>query len=300
MLDWKSIGRAIKYQRKEGIVTTLGILGVGLYLILSLPDIYVSGSRILVERNGLFSSTEPVAGGATQDNISRRLHAITSTVLSTASIQSMLVQTEMISEDAKDDEMELAIEEFRQQAILDLDNVAVVNQYTGKSGMYSQGLIIEFAHPDAETAFDVANTLTNRVLSANKGKGEAEVQFRRSFLTEQYQVALDKLTEANDAVTQFKNENALALPEVQPLRIRRFEEIASQTLRIEENISRLRRDLSDVRGELATTSADALVPGSRRNAYTGRKRTTAATGSRVRACEIALHDEPSCTGATSR
>ena len=258
MLDWKSIGRAIRFETRTLVAVTILILGLGAYLILSLPNMYVSSAQILVERRGLFSETD-MASVAAQDNLSRRMHAITSTVLSSSSIRDIMIDNELISESINDQDFGLAVDQFREAAVLELDNVAVVNQFTGKSGMYSQGMIIEFAHTDPEVAFDVARTLTDRVLAANKGKGEAAVEYRREFLTEQSERALEKLNETKASVANYKNENALFVPEVHPLTIRRYEEIESLSSRIEENVARLRRDLSDVRGALATTSADAFV-----------------------------------------
>ncbi|MEO1573866.1 MAG: hypothetical protein AAFU65_02800, partial [Pseudomonadota bacterium] len=152
-----------------------------------------------------------------------------------------------------------AVEEFRDRAVLELDNVAVVNQYTGKAGMYSQGLIVAFEHTDPDTAYGVTKALTERILAANRGRSEADVEYRRAFLIEQFRSSGEKLAGIKQSIARFKNENALYLPEVHPLAIRRYEEVESQSSRIEETIGRLRRDLNDVRGELGTTSADAFV-----------------------------------------
>ncbi|MFK7886531.1 MAG: GumC family protein [Gammaproteobacteria bacterium] len=257
MLDWKSIGRAIRFEKQTLAAVTLAILLLGAYAIMSLPNMYVSSAQILVERRGLFSETEMTA--TAQDNLSRRMHAITSTVLSSDSIRTILIDNDLVTESISDEDFALAVDSFREDVVLELDNVAVVNQFTGKSGMYSQGMIIEFAHTDPDVAFAISRALTDRVLAANKGKGEAAVEYRREFLSEQRERAFEKLSVAKGAVAEFKNENALFVPEVHPLTIRRYEEIESQTSRIDENLARLRRDLSDVRGALATTSADAFV-----------------------------------------
>ncbi len=258
MLDWKSIGRAVKHEKRLLMVSLVSLLLLGGYGIITLQNMFVSGSRILIERRGLFSETEMMAA-ASQDNTSRRMHAITSTVLSTDSIKTILVENKLVPAELSDAELFLSVEAFREHAVLELDNVAVVNPFTGKSGMYSQGMIIEFSHTDPDTAFAVATALTDRVLQANKGKSEAEVEYRRAYLSEQYDGALAKLAETKAAVSAFKNQNAMVLPDVNPLRVRRYEEIESQSSRIDENISRLRRDLNDVRAALATTDADAFV-----------------------------------------
>ena len=215
MLDIKTIISAIKFQRKELIAVSLLTLLAGLYVIWSLPGIYVSGSSILVEREGLFSEVEERSGN---DNLSPRMHAIVSTVLSTDSITQMLQEHDLVDPAATPEDIHNAIEDFRDDANLEFDNVAIINKYTGKSGMYSQGLNVQFEHENPETAFAVAQSLTNAVFESNKGKGERAVEFRRSFLEKEYDLALQKLNEAKEQVASYKNENALYLPEVHPSR----------------------------------------------------------------------------------
>lgn len=258
MFNWKKIVQAIKHQKWFLVLTVVLLGGGGAFGIASLPDVYESGARILVERRGLFSETEMMTGAA-QDNVSRRLHAIASLVLSTNSLHQIMQDHDLVNDDLPPEDLDSAIQDFREKAVLDFDNVAVVNQFTGKAGMYSQGLKVAFEHTDPDVAFGVAKTLTDRVLAANRGKGEADVEFRRTFLTEQFTAASEKLTASKQAIAKFKNENALFLPEVHALTIRRYEEIETQSSRIEDSVARLRRDLSDVRGELGTTSADAFV-----------------------------------------
>ncbi len=259
MFDWKRIVQAITHQKYILILTTLVIGAAGTYAIRSLPDIYESSARILVERRGLFSETETVPGRNTQDVVSRRMHAISSMVLSTDSIRELMSQFDILAEPTSDEQLAKMVEDFRERAVIDLDNVAVVNQFTGKPGMYSQGLIVSFEDSDPDLAFGIAKAMTDRVLAANRGKSEADVEYRRAFLSEQFRAADTKLSEINVAIAKFKNENALYLPDVNPLTIRRYEEVQSQSTRVEETIARLRRDLNDVRGELGTTSADAFV-----------------------------------------
>lgn len=256
-MDSKRIVRAIKHQKLAVTGVTAGTLLAGMLVILSLPDKYISGAKILIERQDTFGQTELPAGGG--EIVDRRLQVIISTVQSTDSIKAMLVENGLASEDIAGEALEEAAEDFRRQTELTVDNVPVINQYTGKSGMYAQGIDIAFEDEDPQVAFDVAQSLTKRVLDANRGKGESAVEFQREFLAKQHEAARARLAAVREEIAQLKNENALYLPELQPLAIRRYEETEDQRARAQDAIAQLNRDLDDVRGELATSSADAYV-----------------------------------------
>lgn len=258
MLDLKTFFWALANQRREALIVAGSVLAAGLLVILSIPSKYVSGSRILVERQDTFVQTEH-PGAATADTMDRRLQVIISTVLSTESIKSILVERGLVAGEISDEALEDSVKAFRRQADLSIHSVPVINQYTGKSGMYSQGIEVAFEDTDPQVAFDVAQSLTKHVLDANRGKGETAVEFQRTFLAKQHGVALERLSTVRGEIAEFKNENALYLPELQPLAIRRYSELEEQYARTEDNIAQLNRDLDDVRGELSTTSLDAFV-----------------------------------------
>jgi polysaccharide biosynthesis transport protein len=252
-----SIVRAIKHEKLALIAVTAVTLLAGMLVILSLPDKYVSEAKILIERQDTFIQTEPPLGSG--EMVDRRLQLIMGTVLSTDSIKAMLVENKLAPEDVSGEALEEASEAFRRHAELTVDNVPVINQYTGKSGMYAQGINIAYEHEDPQVAFDVAESLTKRVLDANRSKGESAAEFQGDFLAEQHKEARERLAAVREEIAQLKNENSLYLPELQPLAIRRYEEIEDQRVRAEGTIAQLNRDLDDVRGELSTSSAEAYV-----------------------------------------
>lgn len=257
MLDTKTVLRALKRQKLEFIAVTAITLLAGLYVIVSLPSIYVSTAKILIERKNMFTQAEQSAGSS--DSLGRRMHLIMSMVLSTESIRNMLVDHGLAPSDISGRDLDEAREAFLRNANLTFDNVAVINQYTGKSGMYSQGIDISFQDEDPNTAFVIAQSLTDRVLDANKSKGEMAVEFQRSFLIERQRASSERLSKAREETAAFKKENAFYLPELQPLAIRRYEEIEVQERRTQDSIAQLNRDLDETRGQLATSSADAFV-----------------------------------------
>jgi len=257
MLDIKTITRAIKYQREVCVAVSMLTLIGGLYVIVSLPSIYVSSSRILIERKDMFTATQQAESGA--DSLGHRMHLIISMVLNTESVRGMLIEQDIISPETTGLDLDEARKAFLNNANLTFDNVAVVNQYTGKSGMYSQGLEISFEDENPELAFAMAQSLTDRVLDANKGKGEMAVEVQRLFLRDRHQAANDRLAKVRAEIAAFKNEHPTLLPELKPLAIRRYEVIEDQQQRTEDSVAQLNRDLDEVRGELATSSADAFV-----------------------------------------
>lgn len=257
MLNSNTVLQALKRQKMAFLsVATLSLMA-GLFVIFSLPSIYVSTATILIERKDMFAQSEQSSSAA--DSVGHRMHLIISMVLSTESIRDMLVEHDLIDPNISGQDLDQAREVFREKAELTFDNVAVVNQYTGKSGMYSQGIRVSFEDEDPQTAFAIAQSLTDKVLAANKSKGEMAGEVQRLFLLDRHRAASERLSKVREEIAAFKNENATVLPELHGLTIRRYEEIEDEEQRTEENIAQMNRDLDEVRGQLATSSADAFV-----------------------------------------
>jgi uncharacterized protein involved in exopolysaccharide biosynthesis len=127
--------------------------------------------------------------------------------------------------------------------------------------MYAQGIDVAYEHEDPQAAFAVAESLTQRVLDANRTKGESAAEFQSTFLAKQHEATRERLASVREEIAELKNENSLYLPELQPLAIRRYEDLEDQRVRAEDTIAQLNRDLDDVRGELSTSSAEAYVLG---------------------------------------
>ena len=256
MLDLKALIGIIQHRRWIFIGAAAMTLFASVAIIAALPSTYTSSAKILVEREGLFGAE---GSGQLVDNVNQRLHAITTRLLSRDTITDVLRTHGLIEPDSDPEAVEAAAVGFAEEVIIGFDNVAVVNPYTGKAGMYSQGLIVSYDHRDPETAHGVVTDLTERVMRAHRGEDSEAVAHRREFLEAEYAAAGSELLDARSAVADFKRDNALFLPEVHTIAMRRYEELQLQAQRADDNISRLRRELAGIAGELATSSADAFV-----------------------------------------
>jgi uncharacterized protein involved in exopolysaccharide biosynthesis len=237
------------------LLTSVVLFGAGVVLISLLPNVYNSNAKIMIER----PNTYDVAGAPNvRDNLSQRMHAIIASVMSTRNIRS-IVSEYGLAEDVSPEALHDAVEGFRDSAEVTFDNVAVINQYTGKSGMFSQGLLVDFRHRDPDMALQIAERLTNDILAANAGKGEQSQQFRNDFLSSESKNVADQLAAVERKVASFKQENALFLPELHSVAIRRLDEIANNIARGEESVARIRRELNNTEADLATASTDSLL-----------------------------------------
>lgn len=227
-------------------------------MVYLLPNVYSSKATILIERPDTYANT---GTQVVSDNLSQRMHAIIATVMSTPNIQRIIKDHELVEPDAELEDIAAATEDFRDKAQLLFDNVAVINRFTGKQGMYSRGMTVEFEHSDPDVAYAVTKKLTDHVLQANTGKGEDSAAYRREALTSETAKLSKELTAAEKKVAQFKEANALYLPELRPAAIRRLDDLESQRQRAEETRSRLLRDAATNRTLIATAAPDAILYG---------------------------------------
>ena len=254
-MDFKSLIDSLVRHKMLLASTTAIVFAIGALAIMQLPNIYSSASKIMVERPNTYS----MGGPTPSDNLSQRMHAIIASVMSTNNIQKIILENDLVEHGYSEKDLHEATEDFRDDARLEFDNVAVINQYTGKTGMFSQGLTVVYEHVDPETALTVTQELTNNVLKANEGKGQQSAEFRNNFLTSKSEELSGKLTTVEKKIASFKNANALYLPEVHSLAIRRMDELENKAQRANETIAKLRRDASATAADIATSSTDSLL-----------------------------------------
>lgn len=255
-MDIAKIIKSLLRYKLTFLFTSLILFGAGVGLIAVLPNVYSSQAKIMIERPNTYN----VAGAPNvRDNLSQRMHAIIASVMSTTNIRNIVREYGLVDASGSPEELHDGVSAFRDSAEVTFDNVAVINQYTGKSGMFSQGLLVNFRDKDPEVALKITQRLTNDILSANAGKGAESVEFRDKFLSEESSNVADQLASVERKVAVFKQDNALFLPELHSVAVRRLDEIANNVNRSEEAVSRLRRELSNTEADLATAATDSLL-----------------------------------------
>ena len=85
------------------------------------------------------------------------------------------------------------------------------------------------------------------------------VSSAEEFLTQELGSTSEKLIQIEQQISNFKNDNALSLPDLYPATIRELQEIRGQMERAKDNIADLQRNIDATTTDLAITNPDALL-----------------------------------------
>lgn len=237
-----------------GIAAT--VFALGFIAILMMPKIYVSNASIMLEREGIYSANSTTSS---QDVLSLRMHAIIRTILSTDSVVEILEKYDFIDDDLTQSQVNSAIIGFRNAANFEFDNVSVLRESTGREGLYSMGLTVSYESTSPETSFKITKELTDKLLGSNSGKLTAENQFRLDFLESNLEEVSAKLAKADDELTTFKEANALSLPEMQSIAVRRIDDLRYRILQSDDRLKVLRDRADENDAQLASVAVDSTV-----------------------------------------
>lgn len=232
------------------------VVVTGTVLIYLLPDVYESSAELAIERADEFVFANE---SADSEALSQRAHLVISNVLRRENILETLREQGVLGADATKEERHESIERFRSNAQIEFDNVSVINQYTGKQGLLSLGLLVSYRDEEPDLAFRVTSALVSDVQQGMRAIAGADATQTEAFLEEELDASSRQLVISESRITEFKNENALTLPELYPVAVRQLDELAAQIERSRKDIVQSRRDRSSNIADLAVTSPEALL-----------------------------------------
>ncbi len=237
------------------LVSTL-VIGFGYFALQLIDDTYESSAKLVIERADefIFGDDSPDA-----EALSQRMHLIISNVLRRENIHRILEETNVVSANANEVEISEAVDTFLDNARIEFDNVSTIISNTGRQGLLWLGLNIAYRDNSPDVAYQSANLLMADVLSGSRFTTGSSESTAAKFLTQELEITLEKLTEIEQEISAYKNNNAFSLPELYPATIRELQNISDQIDRKKDNIADLQRTIDATITDLAITSPDALL-----------------------------------------
>ena len=237
------------------LVSTL-VIGFGYLALQLIEDSYESSAKLVIERADqfVFGDDSPDA-----EALSQRMHLIISNVLRRDNIYRILEETNVITADTAEVEKAEAAKRFLDSARIESDNVSTIISNTGRLGLMELGLNIVYTDSSPEVAYQTANLLMDDVLTGSRSTTGTSVSTAEKFLTEELETTSAKLIEIEKKISNYKNNNALSLPELYPATIRELQNLSTQVDRKLDNIADLQRNIDATTSDLAITSPDALL-----------------------------------------
>jgi len=227
------------------------LAGVGIAMVSLLPATWSSSSRIAIERPD--SAISDVRQNA-QELLYERVEFLKASILSPTSIDQLALKLELAAEDT-----EAVRAELTDRLEIEVENVSVVNRYTGKLGLLPLAITVRYEGRSAEQAYAVTQAVTDQVLAESRGRDAESGRYRASFLDQEVAKASAQLVAIETQIAEFKTRNALLMPELHDLYIRQLEENRGVLARSRENLAEIERNAAQTEAELAVTSRDVLL-----------------------------------------
>jgi len=240
------------------LLTSISVLVMGGIVIYSLPDIYVAESKLEITSKELFLDKKGTANSSGAQ-IARRFYSTRDHILSSENITRILKENNLTDDNAGEEELQKLIAKFRKATSLGFIQGEIINPITTKEGLLRVGVEIKYESQSPQQAFKIADDLTTNFLETSSARVALRNNRKMEYLQIQMKGVAIQVRAAEEKLAAFKNENAMFLPDLQPVTMNRYSELKSELSQIEERLTNIQRREREIRANLATVSTDAFL-----------------------------------------
>jgi len=246
----------LKRRHKVLIWSLLIVSLVGVYIAYSLPAMYQSTSRFLIESQNI---PDNIVQSTVTTYVDEQIQGVRQRVTSTKNVEQMISDHGLYPELTRTGDLQSAVDEFRLNTALETEVFEVANPRSGRSMQATISFTVSFDHTDPLVARDVAAKLANLYLSENIQSRTDQVQQAMEFIRSDIERYTREVETTGAALADFKEQNLGTLPELMNYNLQTIE-------RTERQIDALERDIQDARNrelqlgsELARYEADETI-----------------------------------------
>ena len=238
--------RAILRRRRRPLLVTATVIALAtIGLAFGLPPVYRSSGSILVEQQEI--PLDFVRSTVTS-YADQRIQVINQRVISRANLTNVILDHDLVEDDADDVAMDLAVSEMRESMLMEMIDARVVNERTGNISSATIAFTVSYDNEDPLTARNVTRDLMDLYLSQNLLERVTSASDTANFLNQEIDNLSNELAEAETALARFKQENADSLPTRRDLNLQYIDRADRELSSLDREIRELRqaRNLLDV------------------------------------------------------
>lgn len=243
--------KASWHRRWWGVVAAWLVCIVGWTWVMTLPDRYQASARVFVDTQTLLKPL--LQGLAAEPNVHQQINMMTRQLMSRPTLEKVARMTDL---DVKAKTPEQA------EAMLTglASKISIAD--AGRENLYT----ISYQDPDGELAKKVVQSLLTIFVESSLGKTRQDISSSQRFIEEQLQQYQQKLTDAENALTEFKQKHIGMMPGQGGSYYAKLSETSGQLRQAQldqkEAINRrnqLKRQLADEEPELDAVAAMVSV-----------------------------------------
>lgn len=225
----------IKRRHKVIVFSIVVISLLGVILAYSIPAMYRSTSRFLIEQQDI---PQDIVQSTVTSYVDEQIQEVRQRVMSSSKLIEVVQEHDLYPELRSAGQYQPAIEEIRANALLETEVFDVVNPRSGRAMLATISFTLSFDHENPETAQRVAADLANLYLSENIQSRTDQVQETLEFILGDIERYTQDVEHTSDLLAQFKERNLGNLPELMNYNLQSIE-------RTERQIDAIDREIRD-------------------------------------------------------
>ena len=251
-------------KHKSGILTiAIAIVVISSAVAFLLPSTYKSSATILIEQQEI---PPDLVQSTVTSYAAERIQTIQARVMSRTNLLQLVDKFELYPDVRKRETSEEIVARMREDFSLDLISAEVVDPRTGRPSVATIAFSLSFKGESPAKVQRVANEMTSLFLNENLRSRTQKAEETSVFLTTETERLGSQISELEQKLAKFKQENADMLPELQQLNMQMLQRAENDVAESESRLGSLAERKFYLQNQLALIdpgSTDSNSPGAR-------------------------------------
>jgi uncharacterized protein involved in exopolysaccharide biosynthesis len=236
----------LKRRRKLLLSTIMIVTLIGVSIAYAIPAMYRSTSRFLIEQQNI---PQDIVQSTVTSYVDEQIQEVRQRTMSSPNLLQLIQEFKLYPEFTRHGDNQTAVEELRQNTLLETEVFDVMNPRSGRAMMATISFSLSFDYPDPAIAKDVAAALANLYISENVQSRTGQVQETLEFILSSIERYSQEVEHTGALLARFKEDNLGTLPELMNHNLQTIE-------RTERQIDGLDREIRDARNRQLQFSSD--------------------------------------------
>ena len=238
----------IKRRKGKVVITFFILLLITVALAFGLPAVYRSSALILIEQQEI---PEDLVRSTVTSYADQRIQVITQRAMRTKNLWDIVQRYDLYKKKRENYPKEVVIQEMRKDIAQNIISAEVVDPRTGRPTNATIAFELSYDNESPAMAQKVANDLSSLYLKENIKSRKQKASETSSFLTDETEKLEKKISQLEENLAKFKQENSGKLPELIDMNLSLMNRVDSQIDEVESQLRTLQERKIYLDSELA-------------------------------------------------
>ena len=239
-----------------GMMVLAVLLLITVAAALGLPSVYQSRAVILIEQQEM---PQDLVRSMVTSFADQRIQVISQRVLTNSNLSGIIEKYDLYAKDRRRKPLETVIENMREDIAVTPVSADVVDPKQGRAVQATIAFDLSYQSDRADTAQRVANELVSLFLNENLRQRQETSTQTLNFLTDEAKKLGKQVTDVEDRLAKFKEQNHDLLPELQNINLEMRNRTENDVRQVDNQISSLEQQAVYLESELAQQQPNSLM-----------------------------------------